>query len=242
MAHSIEVHVEDGRHLVLDTTKEETVGAFLARHFPVSSTTESPSSCSGSATPAVVKPRLLLESSDVPDSLTMGYLLEKFSGCSDLRFLVVLNPPSEKKQGMTLYIKDLTGKSIALHDVDPRWTVLRLKSAILSSPSCFCGVEETSDFKLHFAGKQLQDENTLYDHCVSSDSTIHLVLRLRSPPTSLTQKLVSSASNVVDLVRQVSLTGMDPTPPYTSASGHITRRSLGCTPAFLPSSVPFSSL
>eukprot|EP00550_Attheya_septentrionalis_P008666 CAMPEP_0198294350 /NCGR_PEP_ID=MMETSP1449-20131203/21951_1 /TAXON_ID=420275 /ORGANISM="Attheya septentrionalis, Strain CCMP2084" /LENGTH=259 /DNA_ID=CAMNT_0043994279 /DNA_START=38 /DNA_END=817 /DNA_ORIENTATION=+ len=66
------------------------------------------------------------------------------------------------------------GKSITLSKVSPRDTVANVKWMIMENE----GIPFDQQ-RLHFAGKQLEDERTLPDYNVQNESTIHMMLRLR---------------------------------------------------------------
>jgi ubiquitin C len=74
---------------------------------------------------------------------------------------------------MQIFVKTLTGKSIAL-DVEPTDTIESLKVKIDARE----GMEPESQ-RLLYAGKPLEDDKTLAFYNLQRGSTIFLVLRLK---------------------------------------------------------------
>lgn len=75
--------------------------------------------------------------------------------------------------GMQIFVKTPTGSTITL-EVEPTDRIEDVKEMILDKEG-FLLVEQV----LFFAGKTLEDENTLQDYNVQKETTLHLLLRLK---------------------------------------------------------------
>jgi hypothetical protein len=78
----------------------------------------------------------------------------------------------ERNSPQTLFVKFISGKTVNLR-VYSDSTVLEVKLRIYLKEHI-----SPCDQRLIFAGKQLQDEQTLADYKIPNEATFHLVLRV----------------------------------------------------------------
>ena len=85
-----------------------------------------------------------------------------------------LNGEDESKKEMIwLFVKDLRGRTLSLY-LDRMDTVLSVKQRLEIMESIGVNLQ-----RIIFAGKQLEDSQTLAAYNVQNEATAHLVLRLR---------------------------------------------------------------
>jgi ubiquitin C len=80
--------------------------------------------------------------------------------------------------GFQIFVKTLTGKTLTINDISGEDTIATIKQKISQKE----GVPVDQQ-RLIFAGKQLEDNQTLSSYNIQKDSCVHLVLRLRGGST-----------------------------------------------------------
>lgn len=99
---------------------------------------------------------------------------------------------------MQIFVKTLTGKTIIL-EVEPTDRIGDIKAMIYDKEGVLPYYQ-----KFVFAGKQLEDGNTLQDYSIQKDATLHLILTNFSNETT-TVEFVSEPSYTVTIPETLSI-------------------------------------
>lgn len=96
--------------------------------------------------------------------------------CVDSRAVNHSFPPlgTENSRAFSVYVKTLTGKTLHIPELHSYDTIQDVKAKIQDAD----GIPPDQQRLVH-AGKQLQDETTLFEHNLQDGCMLHLVLRLR---------------------------------------------------------------
>eukprot|EP00923_Selenidium_pygospionis_P049646 GHVN01085516.1.p1 GENE.GHVN01085516.1~~GHVN01085516.1.p1 ORF type:complete len:278 (-),score=41.69 GHVN01085516.1:125-958(-) len=87
---------------------------------------------------------------------------------------------------ITLFVRDLRGKTTTFYDIQPSERVDMFKVKVQETLGCAAGQQ-----RLIFNSHQLEDEKTLGDYGIKDMSTIHVVLRLRGMISTFTSNDIS---------------------------------------------------
>ena len=88
-------------------------------------------------------------------------------------FFLIYRNMARDEEHIQIFVRALTGKTMTF-EVDPNDTIETLKEKLYDTE----GIPQTEQ-RLIFAGKQLENHRTFNDYNITSESTLHLVLRLR---------------------------------------------------------------